>query len=218
MKYELTNETVTVNGKTLYRVKALKDFNNVFKGDFGGFIESENNLSQSGNAWVSGNAMVFDNARVYGNAWVFGDAMVYGDAGVYGDAKVFGDARVSQYQKINNCICTCDLSQNLEESIRCQTGLGVFNDKIVAYKIVDKNMCSFQDNNFKYELGKIAEEENPDMSDKSCASGLHFSNMNYWDSKNGIFLQAEIDIKDVITVQEGKIRCKKALITGAYER
>ena len=42
----------------LFRVIALKDFRLVKKGEIGGFIESEKNLSQSGNAWVFGNAQV----------------------------------------------------------------------------------------------------------------------------------------------------------------
>ena len=93
-KYELTEETVTVYGKTLYRIRAVRDFGSVKTGEFGGYIEKEENLSHFGNAWVSGNAWVFDNARVYDNAWVFGDAKVYGDAWVFGNAWVFGDAKV----------------------------------------------------------------------------------------------------------------------------
>ena len=48
-KYKLTDETIEVNGKTLYRIEALKDFSNVKKGDKGGFIEKEKNLSHLGN-------------------------------------------------------------------------------------------------------------------------------------------------------------------------
>lgn len=45
-KYKLLdNDTKVVNGKTLYRVGAIKDFANVKKGDKGGYIESEVNLS-----------------------------------------------------------------------------------------------------------------------------------------------------------------------------
>lgn len=49
-KYELTNETIEFNGHILHRIKALKDFayKKFKKGDLGGFIESENNLSQEG--------------------------------------------------------------------------------------------------------------------------------------------------------------------------
>jgi hypothetical protein len=51
----------------LFRITALKDFGRVNKGDVGGLITCEKNLSQEGNAWVSGDA------RVSGDAWVFGD-------------------------------------------------------------------------------------------------------------------------------------------------
>lgn len=93
-KYELTEETVTVYGKTLYRIRAVRDFGSVKTGEFGGYIEKEENLSHFGNAWISGDAWVYGNARVFGNAWVYGDARVSENAWVYGDARVSGDARV----------------------------------------------------------------------------------------------------------------------------
>ena len=101
-KYELTSETKIVFGHILYRIKALSSFGYVSAGDLGGFLESEKNLSQNGNAWVFGNAEVYGNAevsgdaRVYGNAEVYGDARVYGNARVYGDASVYGNAEVSE--------------------------------------------------------------------------------------------------------------------------
>lgn len=88
-KYELTEETVTVYGKTLYRIRAVRDFGSVKTGEFGGYIEKEENLSHFGNAWVSGDARVYDNAKVSGNAKVYGDARVSGNAKVYGNAEVF---------------------------------------------------------------------------------------------------------------------------------
>ena len=57
-KFELTNETIEVYGRTLFRIKALTTFANVSEGDLGGYIEKEDNLSQVGNAWVYGNARV----------------------------------------------------------------------------------------------------------------------------------------------------------------
>ena len=74
-KYRLTEETTKVGNRPLYRIQALRDFGNVKEGDIGGYIESEKNLSQDGNAWV------------YGDACVSGDACVYGDA----DIKTTGD-------------------------------------------------------------------------------------------------------------------------------
>ena len=102
-KYELTEETtVTVLGKTLYRIKAVRDFGSVKAGDLGGYIEKEGNLSHFDNARVSGDARVSGNAWVYGDAWVFGNARVCGDAKVYGNARVCGDAWVSGNAEVFN--------------------------------------------------------------------------------------------------------------------
>ena len=93
-KYKLTDECITIDDRKLYRIEALKDFGWVNKGDKGGFIESEDNLSQEGYCWVFGNAEVYGTARVRGNAAVFGDAAVWGSAEVYGTAAVGGNAEV----------------------------------------------------------------------------------------------------------------------------
>ena len=105
-KYKLTEETISINGKTLYRIEALRDFSYVRQGDKGGFIEDESNLSQSGNCWVYGDAKVYgdarvyDNARVYGNARAFGNARVRGNARVFGYSEIFGNARVFDKAKV----------------------------------------------------------------------------------------------------------------------
>ena len=91
-KYKLTDEYRTIRCIKLYRIEALKDFGAVHKGDKGGFIGSEVNLSHNGDCWVCGNARVWGNARVYGNARVCGDARVYGNAEVCGDAEVVNNA------------------------------------------------------------------------------------------------------------------------------
>ena len=86
-KYELLiDDTIDVLGVTLFRIKALISFGTVEKGDLGGYVKKEDNLSHSGNAWVSGNA------RVSGDAWVFGDTEVSGNAWVSGNAQVSGNA------------------------------------------------------------------------------------------------------------------------------
>ena len=94
-KFELTTNTKIVFGKKLFQIKALVSFRNVEKGDLGGWIEKEENLSQEGNAWVYGNAEVHGNARVYGNAEVYGNAWVSGNAEVSGNARVSDNAEVS---------------------------------------------------------------------------------------------------------------------------
>ena len=94
MKYKLSDEKKVLYGRTLHRIVCVTAFASVQVGELGGWVESENNLSQYGNAWVCGNAEVCGDAKVYGNAEVYGDAKVCGHAEVCGDAKVCGDAWV----------------------------------------------------------------------------------------------------------------------------
>lgn len=96
----------------LYRIRALIDFGDVKKGDLGGYIQREGNLSHERNAWVYDEAKVYGSAKVYGNAQiryksevsccaeVFGNAVLDDEsfvseyAKVYGDSKLFGNACV----------------------------------------------------------------------------------------------------------------------------
>lgn len=94
-KYEFTGQKKKYCGVTLHRIRAVRDFGNVKKGDLGGFIESEDNLSHDGMAWVYGNAKIYENARIYDNAQIYGNARIYGNAQIYGNAWVCH----------NTCIC-----------------------------------------------------------------------------------------------------------------
>jgi hypothetical protein len=85
-KYELlADDSVLAGTRQLYRIRALRDFGDVRKGDLGGFVESEDHLSHEGGCWVYDIAQVYgpgavvrDNAKVRGEAWVLG--CVEGDA------------------------------------------------------------------------------------------------------------------------------------------
>ena len=93
-QYELTDDTKAVSGHTLHRIRAVRDLpmHGVKAGELGGWIESEDNLTNW--AWVSGNAHVYGNAQVYGSAHVCGDACVCDNACVHGKALVCGNACV----------------------------------------------------------------------------------------------------------------------------
>ncbi len=123
-KYELTDDTMVIGGCTLHRIRALRSFGNVIKGKLGGFIQSEDNLSHAGEAWVHDyaavynkarvmhNAQIMAHARVFGsarisgyaivteNALVMGVAQVKGNARVFEDAKIFGDAIVEDQASV----------------------------------------------------------------------------------------------------------------------
>src|SRR3990167_6124792 len=96
-KYILTNNTRVVEGHTLYQIKAVSAFGDVAIGDLGGWIESEKNLSQEGNAKIYDDALIFNNAGVYDNAevhdyvWVFGIAKICGTAQILSNAQISGD-------------------------------------------------------------------------------------------------------------------------------
>ena len=125
MKYELTSESMEHFGRALYRIKAVSSFGSVKEGDLGGWIESEDNLSQDGLAWVYGDAKVYGNAKVYGDAKVYtnvnvcglarvfglakvsGKALVYGNARVSGLARVYGNAGVSGLAEVSGSAKVC---------------------------------------------------------------------------------------------------------------
>lgn len=96
MKYEFTGETKELSdGIVLRQIRLLREsLGQYSRGQLGGWIENELNLSQEDDSWVADEAMVFDNAKVYGSAKVYGNAKVYGAAEVFDNAKVFGNARV----------------------------------------------------------------------------------------------------------------------------
>jgi len=110
-KYEFTDEIIEHNNSILHRIKALKDFGEapyeVHKGDLGGFIEKEDNLSQDGDCWVYYNAKVCNDAIVFDDAIIYNGAQVYDNANVFGFAKVYGNAQVYDNTQIfgNTEIC-----------------------------------------------------------------------------------------------------------------
>ena len=125
-KYEFTGETKKVNGVTLHRIRALKDFGEIRKGDIGGWIEAERNLSIYNTAWVFGQAQVYgnafvaegaavddkaqirDNASIYGNACVYNEAQVYGNARIFGEAQIYDCGHVCGYAAIGGSVCVSD--------------------------------------------------------------------------------------------------------------
>lgn len=101
-KYELTNDTRQIENKTIYRIKALRDFSNVKAGDVGGFVGSEKNLSHDGDCWVYGDAAIYSDASVIGNAQVSQNSLVSGSAIIDCDARVYGWARVYELAHISD--------------------------------------------------------------------------------------------------------------------
>lgn len=134
-KYALTDDLIKVEGKTLHRIEALKDFADVKTGDLGGFVESYDNLSQEGDCWVYDEAKVMDHASIQHNAkvrnyatvqghakiwdsaivqdhamvmdraFLFHEAVAMNYARVYGGAEVFSEAVLSEYAQASHNAC-----------------------------------------------------------------------------------------------------------------
>lgn len=109
-KYELTNEKITIKKDekeiTLRQIKALKKFGKIQKGELGGFIESEKNLSQEGNCWIHKGThhlkLGFGHdayAPLYGK--VYGNVEITGDSEI-GDTCEIGTTYKSASIKIHN--------------------------------------------------------------------------------------------------------------------
>lgn len=87
--YELTDNTIEVDGHVLHQIICTENFRFVIKGDLGGFIEGYQNLG--GNGWVCGNAKVYEGAVVRGNAYISGRGVyIHGNALVSGNATISG--------------------------------------------------------------------------------------------------------------------------------
>ena len=132
-KYKIRKDiSKTLGYLTLYRIEALRNFGYVKKGDLGGWIEKEDNLSQSGTCWVydeaivfqdakvsgkarvcchakvSGYAIVTDNAVVCGNSEIYDYAILQNDVWINDDAHIYGNARISNNAQIYNNVKVYD--------------------------------------------------------------------------------------------------------------
>ena len=96
-KYKLIKSDI----KGLYRVKALRNFGDVKKGDIGGYVQSEDNLSHKGCCWVCDDAKIYNEARIYGNAQVMDYAVIQGNARIYGNAQVMDCAVIDGNAQIH---------------------------------------------------------------------------------------------------------------------
>ncbi len=205
------------------RVKALKDFTlitgeTVKKGDFGGFVKSEDCLSQEGNCWVMTDATV--NGRVSGNA------VVKDDGFVGPNATVTGNAVVQAYQHITYGTVTTDLlgAKDCIGALYAELGVVPKNGKIILYKRVwntdnPKVFESNHDSNFIYEIGKyVIEKDVNENIMEPCGKGLHFTSLefiNEWDGN--IIIECKIDLKDILTIQYSKIRARKCRVIRVYK-
>lgn len=133
-KFELTDNFVkNALGIKLFQIKCTKAFKNANEGDLGGYVEKEENLSQSGDAWVSGEAWVYGNARVSGNAWVENDHMHCG-FDCFGSCNRHTHAYMTNENKVEiRCGCFRGNIEEFERKVK-ETHAGTIYEK--QYKAI----------------------------------------------------------------------------------
>ena len=174
-KYELVNDDfVYFKNKKLYRIKALISFNDVNAGDIGGFVESEYNLSHSGNCWIYDMGTVSDNAKVIGAARVCENAKVCDDAIIGCYAEVHDNAMVG------GCTHICDNALVYGDTVICPSfavigyganiqtdddyltvkGLGAYNHNITFFRthLAGRMGINVYWRGFSYALDQFAKE------------------------------------------------------------
>ena len=139
-KYELVKEdSIEFNGRTLYRIRALKDFTNkqctgsineIKVGDLGGYVQSEENLSQNGQCWIFDNAAVYDNgmicdnaiicdnAKIHNNVKIGGDVEIYRNAEIDDNVKIYGNGAIGKNVKIGGDVLICGDTRIVNADIR----------------------------------------------------------------------------------------------------
>jgi len=164
------------------------------------------------NAEVFGSAQICDFAEISGRARIYDRAIVGGDAVVGGNAEVYGKAQ------LRYGLLTQDIKKDLIQYIACSLNVYPVNGKYILYKRVNKEApgvyTSLYNPYFVYRDGEYAEAEDPDPDFmKSCSRGIHVSTPFYWD-RGSTLIAVEVDVADVITCMEGKLRCRKVKVIG----
>lgn len=95
-KYTILTDAEHTKGN-LKQIQALVDFSDVKKGNCGGWIEKEENLSQSGNCWV------YDDAEVSGESSIEDDVQIRGHAKIH-DSIIVGKVKIFDNVEVENAI------------------------------------------------------------------------------------------------------------------
>lgn len=92
----------------LHRIRAIKDFDDVKAGDYGGYIESEENLNQYDNSWIYSDAVrISKNARAWGHSHIYGNAKLYNSAEVCDYGIVCGSSKIYENAKVHGRAKVC---------------------------------------------------------------------------------------------------------------
>ena len=137
-KFELVKKNTKIvydsNGEeiTLYQIRALRDFTCPFKlnpdgeildqtlvkkGELGGYVQKEENLSHEGGCWIFEDGEVRDNAVVKGYSCLSASAYVWGNAVLDGCTQMKGMVSIGGNSTTNGYVCIHGNSQIQGDSV-----------------------------------------------------------------------------------------------------
>ena len=115
-KYEITDITMEFEERTLYRIRALKNFRNVKAGDLGGWVSGKHNLSQEGDCWIYDEAKCMDNARMYHNSAMYNNAVMCDFSEMHGCSEMHNYSAMLDNSRMYNCSAMYDNSRMYNDS------------------------------------------------------------------------------------------------------
>ena len=110
-KYEILMDeenTIEFEGHTLHRIKALRDFGDIKRGDIGGYVENENNLSHEGNCWIYDDAkamdysIISDNSRIYNNSRMYNNSAMYDNSEMYDYSIMYDNSEMHHNSRMHD--------------------------------------------------------------------------------------------------------------------
>ena len=136
----ISSEEESVVEIKLYRIQALKTFTKsggynpiIHVGELGGYVETEDNLSQEGNCWIFGDAKVKDGGKVIDDAIIFDKAMVSNNSTIRGNSVVRDRCFVTYRSDIFDSTLVGDVTVSGQSSIHSRAFL---YGEIEVYKSV----------------------------------------------------------------------------------
>lgn len=117
-KYEVLRENTkeAEDGTLLYQIRLLKDAGFFPEGTLGGYIESEENLSQEGLCWVDNGSVVYGKAKVVEAALVLGNSVV---AGRFSDfPNLGGPTIVGGTASVQDSVICCGAQVNHDANVQ----------------------------------------------------------------------------------------------------
>ena len=206
---------MTWHGHTLHRIESLKDFTlmhgkEIHKGDLGGWVESENNLSQEGLCWIYDECKMYDNAIRSENSIGYGNSQQYGNSEQYGDSQQFGNSQ------------QCGNSQQYGNSIQYGNSKQYGNSLQYGYSIQYGNSQQYgnsRQSGNSHQYGNSQQYGNSRQSGNSKQFGNSKADKDMHLSGNSLF-ETEEDIVILTSPTSGRqitIGSDKNICTGCFD-